>query len=116
MKMPGSKPLFSTELRANHPEMETQVSITPLICKLKALHRVNSLLTENRARQRKTLVLPHISLYIQLVYTWLQRRHKSFSTAFMEIAKQIIKGTHEMGQCTVDSRGVARKRYCWVSQ
>lgn len=46
----------------------------------------------------------------------LQMCHKSFSTAFMEIAKQIIKGTHEMGQCTVDSRGVARKRYCWVSQ
>lgn len=40
-----------------------------------------------------------------------------FDKAYMEIAKQIIKGAHEMGKyCTVHSRGVARKRYCWVSQ
>lgn len=51
-----------------------------------------------------------------------QMRHKSFNKAYMvrkkPQQKQIIKGAHEMGQrrCTVHSRGVARKRYCWVSQ
>lgn len=40
-----------------------------------------------------------------------------FNKACMEIGEQIIKGAHEMGKyCTVHSRGVARKRYCWVSQ
>lgn len=63
------------------------------------------------------IYLRHI-YYIQCfkLVVQFQMHHKSFSTAFIEIAKQIIKGTHEMGQCTVDSRGVARKRYCWVSQ
>ena len=46
-----------------------------------------------------------------------QMHHKSFNKAYVEIEKQIIKGTHEKGKyCTVHSRGVARKRNCWVSQ
>ncbi|KAG7502857.1 hypothetical protein JOB18_027558 [Solea senegalensis] len=46
--------------------------------------------------------------------TQFQKRHKSFNKAYMEIAQQIIKGAHAMGKyCTVHSRDVARKHYCW---
>lgn len=46
MKSPGSTPLSPLAI---HPEMETQVSIPPLVCKLKSRHHVNSLVTENHA-------------------------------------------------------------------
>lgn len=72
---------------------------------------------QKRPRCRRNFILrPCLPLHAEGTAQF-QMHHKSFNKAYMEIAKQIIKGTHEMGKyCTVHSRGVARKRYCWVSQ
>lgn len=130
MKLPRSKPFLSrTQLsfwdnsfRAMNTGQHFSIIVWTVLHTF--LHRVNYLVRET-CKEKPCCKLNSVNLHCLLTYTegtaarnaQLQMHHKSFNKAYMEIAKQIIKGAHEMGKyCTVHSRGVARKRYCWVSQ